>query len=109
MTTFTLTPGQTKTLTAVFTDASGVNHPLGALPTATCSNTDITLTPVGTPTISDPQFQWSIAASATAAPADIEVDVSAEGDAVAVVDTITGKILGSITAAEDTQVSLSVA
>jgi hypothetical protein len=110
MTTFTLVPGAPpKTLTAAFTDDNDVNHPLASLPVASCANTDVTLAVVGTPTVSDPQFQWSISASATAALADIEVDVTAEGDPEVGKDTINGKILGSIVAAEDTKVALSVA
>lgn len=110
MSNFTINPGQTKTLTAKFTDANGNTDPLGALPTATDPNGVLTVAAVGTPTVNDQQFQWTIACPTTAsAGTALEVDVHAEGDPTAGVDPIDGKILGTVIAPEDTQVALSVA
>lgn len=107
MTSFNLNPGETKTLTAVYTDANGKNDPLGQVPVASCSDADITLTPIGVFSVNDPQFQWSVSASASASPGDFEVDVDAKGD-LAGNDDIFGKILGTVPVPEDTQVALSV-
>ena len=108
MTSFNLKPGETKTLTAAYTDDNGKTDPLGQVPVASCSDADITLTPIGTFTVNDPQFQWTIAASANATPGDFEVDVDAKGDQAGN-DDIPGKILGTVPAPEDTRVALSVA
>lgn len=107
---FTINPGQTKTLTAIFTDDAGNTDPLGALPTAVDPNGFLTLTPVGTPTVNDKQFQWSMACPASAAvDTALEIDVAAEGDPTPGVNTIKNTIAGSVIAAEDTHVALSVA
>jgi len=109
MTTFTINPGQTKTLTAKFSDNSGVVDPLGVLPTATDPASLLTITPVGTPTVNDRQFQWTVLAPASAAVGTaLEIDVHAEGDPTPGTDPIDGKILGTVIAPEDTQMALSV-
>lgn len=106
---FTINPGQTKTLTAIFTDASGKVEPLGQLPTCVDGSGTLTIAPVGTQTLTDPQFQWTLACPADeVVGTDLPIHVHAEGDAKTGVDPIDGDIDGAVTALEDTQVALSV-
>lgn len=107
MASFNIQPGQSKTLTAVFSDASGVSHPLSQLPTCVDpAGTMTNITPVGSPTVNDPQFQWTFTCDASVA-AGTTGQLNLEGinpDGV----TDDGDITYTVTAADDTQVTISV-
>jgi hypothetical protein len=78
---FSINPGQTKRLTAIFSDANGKVEPLAGLPSAKDPNSILVIAPVGTPTVNDAQFQWDLSCpSGVEANTALEVDVSAEGD-----------------------------
>jgi hypothetical protein len=65
---FSISPGQKKTLTVIFTDNATppVQHPLSAVPSATDTTNVATVAPVGTQTATDPQYAWDVTCPATA-------------------------------------------
>lgn len=103
----TKNPGDDFTLTAVYADPKGKTDPLGALPVAT-EPTLGTLTPVGTPTVNDAQFQFTGTVPADAAPGTLYVvEIDAEGDPTPGVNTIKGQFTIGVVAAEDTTVTIT--
>ena len=103
----TKNPGDTFTLTAIYTDKNGKTDPLASLPVAT-EPTLGTLTPVGTPTVNDLQFQFTgtVPANATSGQQFV-VEIDAEGDPTPGVDTIKGQFTIGVAIDEDTQVAIT--
>lgn len=63
---FSANPGQNKTLTIVFEDSAGGEHPLAAIPTCVDTTGVAVISPVGTQTPADPSFAWSVSVPASA-------------------------------------------
>jgi hypothetical protein len=63
---FTMNPGTTKTLTVIFQDSTGVEHPLSSVPTCVDTNNIAVIAPVGTQTPADASFSWTIEVLASA-------------------------------------------
>lgn len=100
-------PGDSFSLTAIFSDKNGKVEPLAALPTCVEAS-GLATTPVGTPTVNDPQFQFTGTVPADAAPGtQFTFTISAEGDPVPGQDTITGQFVVGVVALEDTQVAIT--
>lgn len=100
-------PGDTFTLTAIYNDPKGKNVPLASLPVAT-EPTLGTLTPVGTPTLGDAQFEFTGTVPANAAAGtQYSVLISAEGDPSPGVNTINGNFIIGVVADEDTTVAIT--
>jgi preprotein translocase subunit YajC len=99
---FSLKSGQSATISAAFTDAAGVAHPLapGNVPAWSVS-------PDGAVSITPAADGLSAEVVGGATPGDFTVSVNGEGDPVVGADTITGNIAGTIVEAEDTQVTLT--
>lgn len=103
----TKNPGDSFTLTAVYSDKNGKSVPLASLPVAT-EPTLGTLSPVGTPTINDAQFQFSGTIPADAASGtQYVVEIDAEGDVTPGVNTIKGQFTIGVAVDEDTQVAIT--
>lgn len=106
---FTIKPGQTRTLTAVFSDEKNVVRPLASLPTATDPTNTLTIVTLAEPTLTDPQYQWSITApDAAVVGMALQIKVHADGDADPAVDPLDSVVDGVVIAPEDTHVTLSV-
>lgn len=104
----TKNPGDTFTLTAIYTDPKGKSVPLASLPVATEPTGVIALSPVGTPTVNDPQFQFTgVIPTDAVAGTNYEIDITAEGDPTPGLDTIPGKFNVGVAADEDTQVAIT--
>ncbi len=100
-------PGESFVLTAIFSDKNDKVEPLASLPVAT-EPTLGTLTPVGTPTLNDPQYQFSGVVPADAAPGtQYNVTIKAEGDPTPGNDTIVGNYIVGVVALEDTKVAIT--
>lgn len=101
---FNITSGQTKTATAVFTDANSVVQPLppGNVPVWNVTPSDaLTLTPAAD------GMTCVIVGGPTLGPLTLSATV--EGDPAPGVDTIVATIDGTIVAPEDTQGTITVA
>lgn len=105
----TINPGQTKTLTAVYTDANNKSEPLASLPTAVDAAGVVPVTAIGSPTVNDGTYTFSFTAPADAVVGSvITINTHADGDPDPKVDPIDKSIDVTVVAPEDTQVALSV-
>ncbi len=108
MSSFTINPGQTKTLTAIFADDTGTSEPLSAVPSPSDKSGLLTFSPIGTQTPNDGTYKWSVTCPSTVAPgATFDVSVTASNpDGTPI--TTGNDIQGSALAPDNTHVSLSI-
>lgn len=99
--------GDSVTLTAIFSDKNGKTVPLAGLPTCVDPAGKLSFSPVGIPTVNDPQFQWTATVPTDCPPGDYPINISAEGDPTPGQDTVSGSYTITVAADEDTQVAIS--
>lgn len=103
----TKNPGDTFTLTAVYTDKNGKTEPLATLPVCTEAS-GVATSPVGSPTVNDAQFQFTGTVPVDAAAGStLDFTITAEGDPTPGVDTLTGTFQIGVVALEDTNVTIT--